>query len=107
MSKELEKIIKEINNDDLRTMFQATTPSIILRDLTNATMELEEYSKYNVPVWIGDIIEFHDEKYCVTCVYTDNSVDILKLGENVSKQNVGLYKKEIKIIDKLQVIKED
>ena len=107
MSKELENIIKEINNDDLRTMFQTTLPSIILRDLSNATTELEEYLKYDVPVCLGDIVEFKGKNYCVTCIYTDNTVDILSLGEIARKENIGLYKKEITVIGKLQVIKED
>lgn len=106
---ELEKILKEINNDDLRTMFQTAVVSIILQDLDKATTELEQYLQYEVPTYIGDIIEILGKKYCVTCVYTDNTVDVLSLEENekVTKNNIGLYKKEIKIIGKLQVIKED
>lgn len=104
---ELEKILKEINNDDLRTMFQTAVVSIILQDLNKATTEVEQYLEYEVPTCLGDIIEILGKKYCVTCVYTDNTVDLLELGENPTKNNVGLYKKEIKIIGKLQVIKED
>ena len=103
---ELEKELRKINDDDLKTMFQTASVFMILKDLSKAATELEQYLKYDVPVWLGDIIEFQNSKYCVTCVYTDNSVDILDLGENASKRNVGLYKKEVKVIDKLQVIKE-
>lgn len=107
MNKELEKIIKEINDDDLRTMFTTTIPSIILRDLSNAAMELEEYLKYDIPVRVGDVIKFQDKKYCVTCIYTDNSADVLVLDGYPIKRNIGLYKKEAEVISKLEIIKED
>lgn len=98
----LEKAIGEINNDDLRTMFETTVPYVILKDLDKARRCLEEYFNYDVPVHTGDIIDFNNKKYVVTCVYTDNTVDLL--SEEATKVNIGLYQKEVTLLGRLHLI---
>lgn len=100
---EVSKTLKEINNDDLKTMFNSTIVSFIERQ-SDVKEKLTEYLNYDPPC-LGDIIEYLNEKYAVTCVYTDNSVDIC--GKDSTKKNVGLYKKDIKVVGRLQLIKED
>lgn len=104
MKETLEKILKEINDDDKKAMFGVTSNYMITRDLDIAQDKLLEYSEYDVPVCLGDIIEIDKNKYVVTCVYTDNSVDLL--DDTAHKKNMGLYKKDVKIVGKLDVIQE-
>lgn len=99
---ELVKILKEINDDDLRTMFGTAVVSVIEKQ-DDIIEKLNKYLDYK-PVHLGDIIEYFGEKYCVTCVYTDNSVDIC--GENAQKRNVGLYKRDVKVIGRLEIVEE-
>lgn len=103
-SVDLTKILKEINDDDKKTMFGSTITSVIEKS-PFVKEKLESYLNYECPVFIGDIIEYDGKVYTVTCAYTDNSVDIL--GEDANKKNVGLYMKDVKIVGELQVIKED
>lgn len=108
IKEELKKKLNEINDDDLKVMFDtAFVQTIINKDTDIITGKLEEYYKYDIPVSLGDMIEFQNGEYVVTCLYTDNSVDLLsKFGH---KKNVGLYQKEneIKMIGKLEVIQEE
>ena len=103
MELELVKILKEINDDDLRTMFGTSVVSVIEKQ-DDVIEKLNKYLDYE-PVQLGDIIEYFGEKFCVTCVYTDNSVDIC--GEDTQKRNIGLYKKDVKVIGKLEIIVEE
>ena len=66
--------------------------------------KLIDYFNYDVPVKLGDIVVIKESTYVVTCVYTDNSVDLL--GENAKKVNKGLYGIEVSKIDELQCIVE-
>lgn len=100
---EVAKTLKEINDDDLKTMFNSSIVSFIERQ-SGVEEKLTEYLNYDPPR-LGDIIEYLGETYTVTCVYTDNSVDIC--GKDATKKNVGLYKKDIKVVGRLQLIKED
>lgn len=100
---ELAKTLKEINDDDLRTMYGTTVVSVIEKQ-NDAMEKLIKYLDYET-VRIGDIVEYLDKKYCVTCVYTDNSVDIC--GEDGVKKNVGFYMKDVKVVGRLEIIKED
>ena len=100
----ISKMLKEINDDDLKTMFGSTITSVIEKQ-SDVEDKLLEYLNYYPPVYIGDIIEYQDKTYVVTCVYTDNSVDIC--GEDADKKNIGLYMKNVKKIGELQYIRED
>ena len=103
--KELEKLLKCINSNDLKEMFGACFSSVILaKDSTEVINKLKKYSLYDVPVALGNIVEIEGKRYIVTCVYTDNSVDLL--SEDATKYNVGLYKKDVKVVGKLQCIEE-
>lgn len=102
-SKAIREYLNKINKDDLLAMFGSSVVSYIM-NMADMESKLLDYLQYDVSVNIGDIIEYKYEKYVVTCVYTDKSVDIL--GDNAKKQNVGLYNKKVKTIGKLQVIKE-
>lgn len=95
--------LKEINDDDLRTMFGTAIVSVIEKQ-DDVIEKLNKYLDYK-PVRLGDIIEYLGEKYCVTCVYTDNSVDIC--GEDAQKKNIGLYEKDVKVIGRLKIIVEE
>lgn len=101
----LKKMLDEICDDDKKVMFGKTYTSAILINLEEAKEKLEVYENYDVPVYLGDIIEYNGEEYVVTCIYTDNSVDIL--GKDAQKHNVGLYKKNVKRVGRLEVIEED
>lgn len=101
----LKKLITEINDDDLRTMFGTVIATTILSNLESAEDELNDYLNYEVPVSLGDIVDFQEKQYIVTCVYTDNSVDLL--GDDATKRNVGLYKKVVTVVGELEVIQED
>ena len=105
MYKTLNDILTNGNKDDKKTMFNTEYVSSILLDQKNAEEKLNEYLNYDVPVSIGDIVEYNKKIYVVTCVYTDNSVDLL--SEDADKINIGLYKKNIKVIDSLELIEED
>lgn len=107
MNKEMEKLLKEVNDDDLRAMFGSIVIPTITRDMDKVIKEMETYLEYEVPFNIGDIIELTGKRYCVTCVYTDNTIDILVMDETPTKQNIGVYKREIKTVGKCQIIKED
>lgn len=102
MYETLNQIIKEINDDDLKTMFGTSISSLILKDLDIAEEKLEIYLNYEVPVNTGDIIYLNSKRYVVTCVYTDNTVDLC--SEEATKVNVGLYKKEITLLGRLHLI---
>lgn len=104
MYDKLKELLKEINDDDLRAMFNTAYPTSILGNMFKAKEELEKYMEYVLPVSLGDIVLINETKYVVTCVYTDNSVDILDWKLN--KKNVGLYNKTVKVIGKLDVIQE-
>ena len=99
---ELTKILKEINDDDLRSLFGTAVVSLIEKQ-DDVVEKLNEYLNYE-PVRLGDIVEYLGEKYCVTCVYTDNSVDIC--GENAQKRNVGFYKKDVKVVGRLEIVED-
>lgn len=103
---ELKKLINEINDDDLKKMFgTAYSATILNEDLEKIKEKLDTYLEYDVPVRLGNIVEFNGETYVVTCVYTDNSVDLL--SKDATKKNVGLYMETVKVTGKLDVIKED
>lgn len=104
---EMEKLLKEVNDDDLRAMFGTIVIPTITKDMDKVFKEMEKYVKYEVPVRLGDIIELKGKRYCVTCIYTDNTIDILTLDEAPTKKNVGIYKQEVKTVGRLQIIKED
>ena len=117
MSTEKETMINEIksrlNNiceDDLKTMFQTSFASSIITNATSYTrmvqiMEtINEYNKYQIPCWIGDIILYDKQTWIVTCVYTDNSVDLLSKSEKIKKINTGLYLKNFAVIGQLEKI---
>ena len=101
--KQIVDFLNEINDDDLRTMFATSIVSFIKNKPKDfITDKLLEYLKYNVQVKIGDIVKIKNETYVVTCIYTDNSVDLL--GENAKKVNKGLYNVEVEKVGKLQCI---
>lgn len=103
--KQIVEYLKEINDDDLRTMFGSSIISCIKNKPQEFVEDkLFEYFAYDMPVKLGDIIEFKDTKYVVTCVYTDNSVDLL--NENANKINKGLYNVQITKVGELQCIVE-
>lgn len=105
MYKTLNDILTDVNKDDRKMMFNTEYIQSILLDQKNAEEKLNKYLNYDVPVSLGDIVEYNKKIYVVTCVYTDNSVDLL--SEDAVKINVGLYMKNIKVIDSLEVIEED
>lgn len=101
--KEIEGLLKEINDDDLRKMFSTSVVSFIKNKPEELIVkELIKYLEYEVPVNIGDIVKIKNNTYVVTCVYTDNSVDLL--GESAKKENKGLYNVEVTKVGKLQRI---
>ncbi len=101
--KEIEQGLKEINCDDLRTMFDSSFVSTIkTKPIKEVVTKLEEYWKYVVPVSLGDIIKINDKEYVVTCLYTDNSVDLL--DSDREKKNKGLYKVLFEKVGELQCI---
>ena len=105
--KEIEKMLKDINSDDLKEMFGTIFATTILKkDLTQVVEKLTNYyTEYTLPVSIGDVFMMDNKTYTVTCAYTDNSVDVSTvLG---TKTNVGLFNKDIKIIGKLQCVEEE
>lgn len=106
MNNKFEDLLKKINDDDLVTMFNTHFPVSISNRAKELNVEskLDEYSKYEIPVCLGDIIKFQEKTYVVTCIYTDNSVDIL--SEDANKKNVGLYMKDVEVVGKLEVIQE-
>lgn len=100
MKKQVEDALKKINSDDLKMMFGTSIVSIIsTHPMETIEEKLQAYDTYVVPVSIGDVIDIQGENYTVTCVYTDNSVDLL--DKDAEKKNVGLYNINITIVDKL------
>lgn len=98
---EVEKIIKKINRDDLMHMFQAQYSYVIMKK-EGYSEKLKKYLQWKLPVKLGDVIKIDsNETNVVTCVYTDNSVDLL--DEKGEKRNVGLYGKRVKIVDALKM----
>lgn len=104
MNKVMSNLIKEINDEDLRTMFGVSS-AVLIEKQPDAEDKLNAYLEWIMPVYIGDIIEYQGKKYVVTCVYTDNSVDIC--GEDATKKNIGVYMKKVEVVGRLQRIKED
>lgn len=105
MDKNLVDMLKKINGDDLKTMFGTSFVSYIEKQPEEEVREkLKDYLHIKVAVKLGDIIEYKGEQYCVTCLYTDNSVDVC--GKDSQKINTGLYMKNIKIVGKMQIIRE-
>lgn len=102
-NKVLRKILNDINDDDLKTMFETSIVSSIISK-PDVEEKVEKYLEYYIPVSLGDIIEYQGNEYCVTCVYVDNSADIC--GKDSTKKNVGFYMKDVKVVGRLQVIKE-
>ena len=102
--KQIKDFLSEINDDDLKMMFGFSIPATITFRFTREEIEekLLDYWDYDVSVSIGDIIEIDEKTYTVTCVYTDNSVDLL--SEDAMKTNKGLYNKVFKKVGKLQCI---
>lgn len=100
----LKKKLNKINNDDLKTMFNTSyAGTIVLEDLDIVEETLRDYDEYDIRVHIGDIVEFQGKQFVVTCVYTDNSVDLLSY-DNAMKTNVGLYCKSIKVTGRCDII---
>lgn len=100
----LRKKLNKINDDDLKTMFNTSyVATIITEDIDIVEQVLEDYDEYDPRVHIGDIVEFQGKQFVVTCIYTDNSVDLLSY-DNAMKTNVGLYCKSIKVTGKCDVI---
>ena len=100
-TKQVETFLKEINSDDLKTMFGTSTVAIIkCRSQETLEEELTAYWDYFLQIGIGDIIVTDGEEYVVTCVYTDNSVDLL--SKEGTKMNKGLYKVPYVVIGKLE-----
>ena len=103
--KQIIEYLKDINDDDLRTMFGSSIISIIKNKPQDMIADkLIDYFNYDVPVKLGDIVVINESKYIVTCVYTDNSVDLL--GESVKKVNKGLYGTNVTKVGELQCIVE-
>lgn len=101
--KQLEEYLKKINRDDLTKMFNSSVASFIKnRPQEEVEEKLIEYLAYDVPVSLGDIIKINDDTYVVTCIYVDNSVDLL--NDKAKKTNKGLYNVPISKVDKLQCI---
>ena len=101
---DLEKLLKEINDDDLKTMFNTSSVAMIKgKSPELITEQLLEYWDYDIPVRIGDVIEFENEVYTVTCIYTDNSADLLN-AEGTHKLNKGFYKVPYVEVGKLTCI---
>lgn len=99
--REIEKTIQKVNKDDLCTVFGASYAYTIMKK-EGYKKKLDEYLKWKVPVKIGDIIKSATGGTdVVTCVYTDNSVDLL--NEDGVKKNVGLYGKKVEVVGFLKV----
>ena len=101
---QLKMLLEEINSDDLKIMFNHSLSPLIIKNFQPETIQnkLFEYYSYKIPVSLGDIVEMNNKTYTVTCIYTDNSVDLL--SENCKKSNIGLYKVNLSVVGKLQCI---
>lgn len=108
--KNIKTELKDINDTDLKVMFGTTILSSIVREsmtelqFNEVLNKLYAYYEYDVPVCIGDVISMNGEDYAVTCVYTDNSVDLLSCTDNSKKINTGLYNIPVSKISKLTCI---
>ena len=102
-TQQLDAFLKEINGDDLKKMFDSSILSFIKQKSQEVIEEkLTEYWSYVVPVKIGDVVKINNLEYIVTCIYTDNSVDLL--GKDVKKTNRGLYGVPVNKVGELQCI---
>lgn len=105
--KQINDFLKEINNSDLIKMFNSSVVSFIkTRPQEEVEKKLTEYWEYELPVTFGDIVEINNVTYVVTCIYTDNSVDLLTCGTDIKKKNIGLYGVDVKKVGTLQCIVE-
>ena len=103
--RELEALIKDINDDDLKHMFNSTCASIICaKDLDVVASKLMKYIEYTPDLAVGDMIKFNGKQYVVTLIYTDNSVDLV--GEDGQKINTGIYGKEVLYCGKLDCFED-
>lgn len=101
--KQLEEYLKGINRDDLISMFNSSVASFIKnRPQEEVENKLIEYISYDVPASLGDVIKIVDDVYVVTCVYSDNSVDLL--SDKAKKINKGLYGVSVSKVGELQCI---
>lgn len=104
-AQQIDAFLKEINGDDLKKLFDTSIVSFIKQKPQEVIEEkLTEYWDYVIPVHLGDIIEINSVKYVVTCIYTDNTVDLL--SEEISKTNIGLYKVNFTKVGELECITE-
>lgn len=102
--KQIEIFLKEINDNDLKKMFGTAFPSAVMRKPQEEVEEkLTEYWNYKIPVSLGDVIKLDKITYTVTCVYTDNSVDLLNVNGS-TKINRGLYGVDVVKIGELDII---
>ena len=103
-TKDLDKLLKDINDDDLKKMFNSSVMTVIKAKPQEMLEEkLTEYWDYILPVAVGDVVEIDNDVFTVTCIYTDNSVDLLN-NTGTSKLNKGLYNVPIVHIGKLECI---
>ena len=118
MSKYKETVDKilAINRDDRKKLFGFTTEKEMITaikdgnttdDIVRATLKWYE-EDYNIPVWTGNILKDTDgNQWIVTCVYTDNSVDLISRTGEIKRKNCGAISNKFEVIGKLDKIKED
>lgn len=108
--KELKELLQKINKEDLLAIFGISQPGLIVKfgmtqeELDDIAEMLYTYMAYIVPVDVGDIVKLDSKEYIVTCVYTDNSVDLLRTDEQNKKINMGIYRNRVEVISKLEYL---
>lgn len=98
------------NYDDMKTLFGVCCPTeimlkaISIDELIKLNDDVIQYFSWVLPVNNGDIIKINNSVYTVVCTYTDNTIDVVNLSG--IHDNIGIYKNNIEIIGKLDMMEE-
>ena len=115
MKKLFDKVLI-INREDRKKLFGFTTEKEMISAINDGMTSYDSIIKtlqwyedvYDVPYWIGDILEDKDKnQWIVTCVYTDNSIDLITRFGDVKRKNCGTISNFFTKIGKIEKIKED
>lgn len=118
MSKYKETVDKilAINRNDRKKLFGFTTEKEMIqaiKDNITTVMDIKKVLKwyeeeYKFPFWTGDIVkDKDDEKWIITCVYTDNSIDLISESKVIKRKNCGMLSSNLVKVGKLEKIWED
>lgn len=106
----------DINEDDRKILFGFTKESDLRKTLNEKKLTMDYLHKtvewfeneYMSPFWTGDIIQDTNQKnWIVTCIYTDNSIDLISAEGEIRRKNTGTLTTEYIKIGKLEKIYEE